>query len=63
MLNNCYAPSFKEIINHCQELDNESEVLDYLSEVASYDFKCPDKCDLWAIDFYNEFKLLIDTRR
>lgn len=62
MLNNCYAPSFKQIIEHCQELDSEFEILDYLSEVASYDFKCPDKCDIWALNFYNDNEELIDAK-
>jgi hypothetical protein len=63
MLNNSYSPSFNEVINHCQELDNENDILEYLSEIASYDFKCPDKCDKWAIDFYNDNENSIDTKR
>lgn len=62
MLNNCYPPSFNEVINHCQELGNESDIMEYLSEVASYAFKCVDKCDEWAIKFYNDNEELIDTK-
>lgn len=55
-LNNSYTPSTKEIIDQCKELNNEAEILMYLSEIASYDFSCPDKCDSWAVDFYNDYE-------
>lgn len=53
-LNNAQAPSFDEIFTTCVDLQNEDDILDYLSEVASNDFQCPDKCDQWAMEFLEE---------
>ena len=53
-LNNCYVPSDDEIIDVCKSFHTEDEILEYLSEVASHDFQCPDKCDQWAMEFYEE---------
>lgn len=57
-LNNAQAPSIKEIIATAKRIYQENkdmdEVQNYLSEVASYDYSCPDKCDGWAMDFLEE---------
>ena len=53
-LNNAYAPSTDDIIDHCKTLHTEDDILNYLSEVASNDFQCPDKCDQWAMEFYED---------
>lgn len=59
MLNNAFAPSRNQILENARDLfvnQGEDAVLDYLSEVASNDFKCPDKCDRWAADFYQDYQ-------
>lgn len=33
---------------------SEEEQLEYLAELASHVFKCPDKCDEWAVWTLNE---------
>jgi len=55
-LNNAYAPNTNDIIKTCKTLKNEDDILDYLSEVASYDYQCPDKCNEWACNFYNDYE-------
>ena len=35
-------------------LVGEEGTIDYLSEIASNVWSCPDKCDIWAINYYNE---------
>ena len=53
-LNNSYAPSSKDISAHVATLATEEEKLNYLSEVASWDFKCPDACARWAQKWLEE---------
>lgn len=53
-LNNPHAPTAKEIETAVATFSNEDEKQNYLSEVASYDFKCPDACDQWAMNWLNE---------
>lgn len=53
-LQNSFAPNYIEIIETCKEMLNEDDILEYLSEIASYDYKCPDKCNEWALNFYME---------
>jgi hypothetical protein len=50
--------STREILDglRSNEIKNEDDVLFYLSECASYDYKCPDTCDNWALDFYDDYK-------
>lgn len=59
MLNNSNAPSRTLIVATSRVIfqdEGKDAVLDYLTEVASYDYKCSDKCDQWAIDTYEEYK-------
>jgi hypothetical protein len=62
-LNNAYAPSTDDIIEKLHGL-SEDKQLEILSEIASYDYQCPDKCDQWAIDFledhYDDIKPELD---
>lgn len=63
-LDNSYSPSQKEILENCRTTykeEGEDSVLDYLSQVASYDFSCPDKCDEWACETYEEYKEEIEN--
>ena len=58
-LNNSEAPSYSVILNTCRILYREGNspdqiIADYLHHVASHDFRCPDRCDLWAADFWCE---------
>ena len=53
-LNNPSAPSTKDIMKHTSKLKTEEEKLDYLSKVATHDFKCPDACDKWALKWLEE---------
>ncbi len=53
-MNNPYAPNTKEMIEVCKTYTNEDDMLNYLSECASYDYSCPDKCDQWAMEFLEE---------
>ena len=39
----------KQILN----IFGEGETLEYLAEIASNVFSCPDKCDNWAVDYFN----------
>lgn len=57
-LNSPHAPSTRTIIQTANELYRERgacAVLDFLSECASHDFKCPDRCDAWAVSFYDNY--------
>jgi len=57
MLLNSFLPTYDVIIATCHQLyivGGEDAVIDYLVECASYDYKCPDKCDRWAVEFYEE---------
>lgn len=67
MLNNYYAPNYSEALNQCVKIyastKDDSEVLDYLIEVASYDIKCIGQCEQWAMQFYNENELEIEQRK
>jgi len=53
-MNNPYAPSRNEMIEVCKTFTNEDDMLTYLSECASHDYNCPDKCDNWAMEFLEE---------
>lgn len=53
-MNNPYAPSTQEMIEVCKTFTNEDDMLQYLSECASNDYACPDKCDNWAMEFLEE---------
>jgi len=39
---------------------NEDKVMELISEIASYEFKCPDRCDDYAVWFYNEYEKEIE---
>ena len=54
-LNNAYAPNTNEIIEMLHGL-SEDKQLEILSELASYDFQCPDKCDQWAVAFLDSYQ-------
>lgn len=60
MLNNAFAPNVETVIVDCRDIYrntlNEDLVLEYLNTVASNDFKCPDRCDKWAVEFLNEYE-------
>ena len=59
MLNNAFAPSNREIVEYAREIfleKGEDAVLDYLSEMASNDYSCPDKCDRWSSEFYEDYR-------
>jgi len=65
MLNSAHAPSFREVINTCRaiyKIASEFEVLAYLSQVASNDFQCPDRCDEWALIFFDEHESEITSK-
>lgn len=56
-LNSPYVPKHDEMISVSRllfKMRGEDAVLDWLSEVASNDFKCPDRCSAWAVRFYDE---------
>lgn len=58
-LNNAYAPSNRVMLESAIIIfaeSGEDAVLDYLSEMASNDFSCPDKCDRWAMEFYEDYR-------
>ena len=59
-LNSAHAPSHSAIINMCQLMirggASEEAVIVYLSNIASNDFSCPDRCDKWACDFWEAFE-------
>lgn len=64
-LNNAHAPNTEEIVKTCKSLfekHGEDEVMRYLAEVASYDYSCPDRCDQWAMDFYNDHEDEIEDK-
>lgn len=64
-LNSAHAPNSKTMLVVCQELfksKGEDAVYEYLQECASNDFKCPDKCDSWAMDFYEDHADEIEGR-
>ena len=64
-LNNAHAPSHEEILKTSKSLyekHGEDEVMKYLAEVASNDFSCPDRCDEWACEFYNEYENEIEDK-
>ena len=44
--------TFEELADDC-EVMSEEEAVDYLSELASAVWPCPDKCDSWACEQYN----------
>ena len=65
-LNCAEAPTDNQILIECRhifrtadEKHSEGAVIDYLSRVASNDFKCPDLCDSWACEFFNEHEIEI----
>lgn len=64
-LNNAHAPNTDEIVKEAKrlfELHGEDEVMKYLSEVASNDYSCPDRCDQWAVEFYNDHEEEIEDK-
>ena len=65
-LNNAESPSVNQILIVCRHLFRTAEerhaegsVINYLAIVASNDFQCPDLCDQWACEFFEEHELLI----
>ncbi len=50
------VPSANAVIEMCHRLLKESDVphvLEYLALIGSNAFACPDRCDAWALDFFN----------
>lgn len=55
-LNSAGSPKVSVIIETAAQLFKEGgddAVMDYLSIVASYDHSCPDRCSIWAMDFFD----------
>jgi len=47
--------SWTEVMDTIDGWDQE-EQLDFLAELAAHVFKCPDKCDEWAVTTLNEME-------
>lgn len=45
--------TFEEVAHECIGL-SEEQTIDYLAELASTIWDCPDKCDKWAVKYCDE---------
>lgn len=59
------APSTSQILAAARilfKVQGEDAVMAHLAEMASHDFQCPDRCDRWAVEFYNDNEGEIEGR-